>query len=98
MPPPTSQKQLKQFLGKVSFLCQFIPALAEITHSFRALLKGQTRFKWDVVHQDTFEEVKKALVAPSTMVAPTLEKPLILYLTSTPKSIGTLLIQEMEGQ
>ncbi|KAF7124681.1 hypothetical protein RHSIM_Rhsim12G0101800 [Rhododendron simsii] len=36
MPAPHSQRSLKRFLGKVSYLRRFIPALAEITAPFSA--------------------------------------------------------------
>ena len=34
MPRPSTQKELKSFLGKVSYLRRFIPTLAEITYPF----------------------------------------------------------------
>ncbi|GMP47237.1 hypothetical protein CsSME_00015091 [Camellia sinensis var. sinensis] len=88
MPPPHSQKALKKFLGKVSYLRRFIPALAEITFSFGTLLKGNQKFVWLQEHQQAFDVVKKAL----TMIALQPNKPLLLYLTSTPRSIGALLV------
>ncbi|XP_028089235.1 uncharacterized protein LOC114289665 [Camellia sinensis] len=41
--------------------------------------------------------VKKTLTSPLTMIAPQPEKPLLLYLTSTPRSIGALLVQDIDG-
>ncbi|XP_028114983.1 uncharacterized protein LOC114312887 [Camellia sinensis] len=41
--------------------------------------------------------VKKALTSPFTMIALQPEKPLLLYLTSTPQSIGALLVQDIDG-
>ncbi|XP_028071841.1 uncharacterized protein LOC114274168 [Camellia sinensis] len=97
MPPPHSQKALKKFLGKVSYLRRFIPTLAEITFSFGTLLKGNHKFEWLQEHQHAFDMVKKALTSPLTMIAPQLEKHLLLYLASTPRSIGALLIQDIDG-
>ncbi|XP_028109700.1 uncharacterized protein LOC114308334 [Camellia sinensis] len=93
MPPPHSQKALKNFLGKVSYLRRFIPALAEITFSFGTLLKGNQKFEWLQEHQQAFDVVKKAL----TMIALQPNKPLLLYLMSTPRSIGALLVQDVDG-
>lgn len=45
MPPPKTQKQLKSFLGKVSYMRRFMPALAEVTEPFGKLLKGKAQ--WD---------------------------------------------------
>lgn len=58
MPPPHSQKTLKRFLGKVSLLRRFIPALAKIVAPFADLLKGNMRFEWKCEHEQDFERIK----------------------------------------
>ena len=43
MKPPTMVKELKSFLGKVSYIRRFVPGLASITSTFTKLLrKGQS--------------------------------------------------------
>ena len=39
MKPPTIIKELKRFLGKVSYIRRFLPGLASITSAFTKLLK-----------------------------------------------------------
>ena len=39
MRPPVTIKELKSFLGKVSYIKRFIPGLASITSAFTKLLK-----------------------------------------------------------
>lgn len=46
MEPPKSTKQLESFLGKVSYIRRFIPALAELLEPFQRLLKKDVSFKW----------------------------------------------------
>ena len=43
---PTTVKELKSFLGKVSYIQRFIPGLASITSAFTKLLKKGQSFKW----------------------------------------------------
>ena len=43
------------------------------------------------------KKIKNVLSSLATMIPPILGKPMILYLTSTEKSIGALLPQEHEG-
>ncbi|KAL5571320.1 hypothetical protein UlMin_020917 [Ulmus minor] len=45
MPPPQDQKQLKSFIGKVSYLRRFIPGLAELTGDMLKLLRKGTKAK-----------------------------------------------------
>lgn len=70
MPPPLSQKSLKRFLGRVSYLHCFIPALAEIAMPFGNLLKGKASFQWNTEHAEAFKKIKAVLASAQTMVAP----------------------------
>ena len=46
MKPPTNVKQLKSFLGRLSYIRRFIPGLASLTSSFSHLLKKNVPFVW----------------------------------------------------
>lgn len=97
MLPPNSVKQLKSFMGKVSYVMRFIPALSELMSAFQPLLKKGVPFVWKDSHNKAFEKVKSVLASPTTITIPVKGIPLILYLTSTPRSIGALLAQETNG-
>ena len=43
---PATVKELKSFLGKVSYIQRFIPRLASITSAFTRLLKKGQSFEW----------------------------------------------------
>lgn len=97
MPPWYSQKESKKLLEKLSYIRSFIPALAEISVLFSSLLKGDSKFEWNQEHQKGFEKIKATLTSSQTMITSQPEVPLMLYLTSTPKSIGALLVQNVDG-
>jgi len=46
MKPLATVKELKSFLGKVSYIQRFIPSLASITSAFTRLLKKGQSFEW----------------------------------------------------
>lgn len=46
MEPPKTTKQLKSFLGRVSYILRFIPALAELLEPFKRLLMKDVAFRW----------------------------------------------------
>ena len=46
MRPLATMKELKSFLGKVSYIWRFIPGLASITSAFTKLLRKGQSFKW----------------------------------------------------
>lgn len=45
---------MKSFLGKVSCMRRFMPALAEVTEPFEKLLKGKTEWDWGQDQQQAF--------------------------------------------
>ena len=49
MKPPATMKELKSFLGKVSYIQRFIPSLASITSTFTKLFKKGQGFEWGEV-------------------------------------------------
>ena len=55
---PTTQKQLKSFLGSIHHLTKFIPNLAETCKDIRKLLQKETKFVWQEQHEATFNKIK----------------------------------------
>jgi len=56
------------------------------------------KFRWEEVHRESLVGLKKFLISPQIMVPPQAGIPLQLYITSTTRSIGPLLAQEIDGQ
>ena len=61
MPSPTSKQDVKRLLGMVNYLQRFAPKLSEITAPLRDLLKEQTCFQWDAVHELSLAAIKKVI-------------------------------------
>jgi hypothetical protein len=94
MKPPTTHKELKSFLGKLSYIRRFIPGLAAVTSSFAPLLKKGVPFRWSLECQQAFERVQDIMAKLPTVCAPIFGKPLRLYLASNDQAIGALIAQE----
>ena len=82
MRPPTMVKELKSFLGKVSYIRRFIPGLALITSAFTKLLRKGQSFKWGEVQQATFKRLQQIMMNLPTVQAPIHKKPLLLYMAT----------------
>jgi hypothetical protein len=82
MKPPTTHKELKSFLGKLSYIRRFIPGLAALTSTFAPLLKKGVPFRWYLECQQAFEKVQGITTKLPTVCAPIFGKPLRLYLAS----------------
>jgi ribonuclease HI len=92
--PPTSHKELKSFLGKLSYIRRFIPGLAAVTSAFSPLLKKGAPFHWSIKCQQAFKKVQDIMTKLPTVCAPIFGKPLRLYLASNSQAIGALIAQE----
>ena len=94
MKPPTTHKELKSFLGKLSYIRKFILGIAAVTSAFVPLLKKGAPFHWSTKCQEAFEKVQDIMTKLLTVCAPIFGKPLRLYLTSNSQAIGALIAQE----
>ena len=54
MKPLVTLTHLKSFLGKLSYIRQFIPGLAALTAAFTPLPKKRKPFRWDLRYQQAF--------------------------------------------
>ena len=60
------------------------------------LLKKEVPIVWNEKCQEAFEKIKNYLMKPPIFVPSVPEKPLLLYLTTTDTTMGTLLAQYLE--
>lgn len=75
---------------------RFTSSLVELLEPFNQLLKKKAPFRWGE-EQQGFQKIKNVLSSPLIMISPVKGFPLTLYLTSTNKSMGALLAQEVDG-
>uniref|UniRef100_A0A2N9F7A0 Integrase catalytic domain-containing protein n=1 Tax=Fagus sylvatica TaxID=28930 RepID=A0A2N9F7A0_FAGSY len=96
MKAPTSHKELKSFLGRLSYIRRFIPGLAAVTATFMPLMKKGVPFVWSTACQQAFEKIQLIMTKLPTVCAPVPGRPLRLYLASNSEAIGGLVAQEDE--
>ncbi|KAL0345464.1 UNVERIFIED_CONTAM: Transposon Tf2-12 polyprotein [Sesamum radiatum] len=96
MPPPRNLKELRSLQGNLAFIRRFISNLGGRCQPFNHLMKKDGPFQWDEGCQNAFESIKRHLLNPPVLGAPTLGKPLILYIAAQERSIGALMAQENE--
>ena len=67
MSAPEIKKELRSFLGIVNFIAYFTSNLSQLTLSLRSLLKHQTVWIWDQVHDVAFEKLKSMLTSSEVL-------------------------------
>ena len=91
MKRPTTVRELKSFLGRVSYIRRFVPGLASVTCGLSKLLKKGTEFTWGTEQQEAFQRIQQIMNHLPTLQAPVRWRPLLLYLASNSQAIKTLL-------
>ena len=61
IPPPTTLKRLRSFLGSVHYIGKFIPHLAQLCHPLRPLLKKSVKCIWTDEHTKHFNLIKEKI-------------------------------------
>ncbi|KAA3487092.1 RNA-directed DNA polymerase (Reverse transcriptase) [Gossypium australe] len=97
LPPPSTQKEVRGFLGRLNYIARFISQLTERCDPIFHLLKKHNPGTWDEECQKTFEKVKQYQSHAPVLTPPQPDKPLILYLTVLDNSMGCVVGQHDES-
>jgi transposase InsO family protein len=97
IPTPKTKKELRSFLGAMSFYRRFVPYFAEIASPLTDLLKGGKRgdisLSWDNTCQQAFEKLKESLTSKPVLKAPEFEKCFEIYTDASDYGIAAVLTQ-----
>ena len=91
MKTPTTMRELKSFLERVSYIRRFVLGLALVTTGLSKLLKNGTKFTWRTKQQEAFQRIQQIMNHLRTLQAPVRGRPLLLYFASNSQAIGALL-------
>ena len=90
---PTTIKELRSFLGMITYCSKFVPHFATITEPLHRLLKKDSTWEWLPVHQDTFEHLQSMLLSSETLAYfnPTAYTEVIT--DASPVGLGAIILQ-----
>ncbi|XP_017984423.1 PREDICTED: uncharacterized protein LOC108663676 [Theobroma cacao] len=94
MPEPSNLHELKSLQGRLAYIRRFISNLTGRCQPFSRLMKKDMPFVWDESCSNAFKSIKFYLLRPPILRAPTLGRPLILYIATQERSLGALLAQQ----
>ena len=96
MTPPTNKQELQAFLGLATYMGTFIPSLSTLTSPLRELVKDRSVFDWSPAHQETFDKVKNAISAETTLGYYDPTKEIILQADASTAGLGATLLQDQK--
>lgn len=95
IPHPTSQKQVREFLGMAGFCHLWIPGFAEMAAPLYPLTKNKQPFVWDEKEQRVFDTIKTAPMSATGLGLPDVTKPFHLYVAENKVIAKVVLTQKL---
>ena len=97
MQPPTTPKQVRDFLGLVGYYRKFIKGFAKIAKPLTLLTRQQVKFEWTPEHHTAFLHLKEAIVQAPILHYPNPDKRYIVYTNASDNVCRAQLSQEHNG-
>ena len=94
MPPPTTPKEVKQFLGLIGYYRKFVPRFADVARPLTNLTRLDQPFEWSDKCQAYFELLKEALIKEPILRFPDPNKPYTLYTDASKYAWSCVLTQQ----
>ena len=94
MPPSKSEKEIREFLGRLPYIIQFIAKLTSTYDPIFKLLRKNEPHTWNKECQKAFELIKEYFLQWLILVALKQGKPLFLYLSIIENAIGSMLVEK----
>ena len=94
MPPPTTPKEVKQFLGLIGYYRKFVPRFANVARPLTNLTRFDQPFEWSDKCQTSFELLKEALIKEPILRFPDPNKPYTLYTDASKYAWSCVLTQQ----
>lgn len=91
---PNTTRRLRSFLGLANYYRRFIPDYAKIASPLYALLRKDTKFKWDEDCQNAFDTLIAGINEEAILAFPDYNKTFHLTTDASGKGIGAVLSQE----
>ena len=96
-PIPRNRKELKRFCGLVVFEQKFIKNASVILKPLHKLSSNKVEFDWQDCHQDSFDQIKSALIESTGIFHRDNNKPLVLVTDASLEAAGGILSQINES-
>jgi hypothetical protein len=97
-PVPKTRTEVLAFKGLASYYRRFVSNFSEISGPLSALTSEKVPFIWGKVEQESFDNLKQALITAPVLMAPDPAAPYLISTDASGFAIGGVLSQQSEGE
>ena len=97
-PIPQTQKNVRQFLGKINFYNKYIPNSSIILDPLHNLLRKNQKFRWSGDCQNSFDKIKDLLCSQPILTIFNPKLPINIYTDASIKGVAAILKQPQEHE
>lgn len=95
-PTPTTQKQIRQFLGKINFYHEYIEKSSILLDPLHQLLRKNVKFIWTEDCEGVFRKIKEMLCSQPVLEIFDKDLPIKIYTDASLEGIGAILKQTQD--
>ena len=88
---PTCKKSLLSFYTAANFLRAYILRFSELIKPLTDLTGKYIRFQWTEVEQESFEDIKQAIINACYLTIPKWDKPFIIFADTSEVAVAAVL-------
>lgn len=90
---PSSVKEIRSFMGMVSWYRRFLPNFAHISAPLNRLLRKNQPFAWSQDCENAFNNIKQALISAPILSCPNFDIPFVVQCDASGYGLGGVLTQ-----
>ena len=91
---PTNTKQLRGFVGMINYYKSLWPRRSHLLAPLTAMTSKNIKFKWEQVHENAFQLIKKMVAQDTMLIHPDFSKTFILHTDASDLQIGGVISQD----
>lgn len=97
-PTPTTRKGLQRFLGLANYCRNFVSNYSRVAKPLTDLTSPKTTFKWSTTAQQSFQDLKEALMTSPVLRHANPQEPFFMEPDASDFAVGAVLMQSEEGK
>ena len=94
MPKPIDKKGIQRLIGMLNYLSKFLPNMSEIVEPLRNLMKKNTDWCWEKIHDESFQKIKDMLTSKQCLAYYDVTKDVVIQVDACKTGLGAILLQE----